>query len=76
MAQFDSDDDEMILRLKAFESEDEIHLLPEEDTLEHEPTKDCICIPQRNEDIEGLEAEMDAGKKIYLHFDASLREYH
>lgn len=68
--------EEILVEFEYFESETEVHLIPKEDTLTHKPKKDCICIPQRDETIEGMKDEEELGKIIYLHYDAQMREYH
>lgn len=65
-----------LLHYKLYELEDEIHLIPAEDTLEHTQEKGCICVPLLDDEIQGLEDADYVNKTIYLHQDAFLRTLH
>lgn len=71
-----SDEETLFVHLRLFETEDEVHMIPTDDVIEHVPSPRCECCPTRDFSMEGMEHEMSVGKEVYLHYGKSMREYH
>jgi hypothetical protein len=57
----------------AVEIDGDVHVIPREDVVLHEPQKDCICSPIWNEELRA-EKEGTVRLSVWLHRDISKKE--